>query len=283
MSPNHILVFDSGAGGLSICHALYKSGNSFNISYLADDAVFPYGELSEAQVTQRMLQVVLPWTKSLAGTAELLIVACNTASTLILPFLRANLLIPVVGVVPAVKPAAAKTRSGRIGLLATPATVNRAYTEQLITDFAPGMDVVKLGSSALVTLSESYLLTGYFDLPALRKIVSPLCRADQYGVFVDQVILGCTHFPFLLGPLREAFIAEGHPFAQRDDFFLDSGGAVSRRVHSLIEIQSTSLHADSNTIKLHYTDHNRSAGYWCEMAGFALGTSVSVSAFSLFS
>ena len=147
-----ILVFDSGVGGLSIVHEIQKKLPFAPLVYASDNAFFPYGTKGEAELIARVDKVL---RKIIAAhPIDIIVIACNTASTLTLPHLRNSFTQPVVGVVPAIKPAAAQSKSQVIGLLATPATVARPYTQALIREHAPNAKVISVGSSELVQLAE---------------------------------------------------------------------------------------------------------------------------------
>ena len=156
MSPRPtILVFDSGVGGLTVFSELAKARPDARFVYAADDAGFPYGRLSEAELVARVLMVMERLVERHAP--DLVVIACNTASTLVLPPLRQRFAIPFVGTVPAVKPAAALSRSRRIAVLATPGTVARDYTRGLVETYAKGCAVTLVGSWRLAALAEAEL------------------------------------------------------------------------------------------------------------------------------
>ena len=192
-----ILVFDSGVGGLSIVQALRERMPSLPLIYACDNAAFPYGQKSEVWLKQRVNKVISSLVKEIQPS--LIVLACNTASTLTLPELRQNFSLPLVGVVPAIKPAALITRSGQIGLLATCGTVTRPYTQKLIDEFAADCDIIKVGSNQLVELAETYLAGGNVADQDLLKILQPLLAEPR----LDTVILGCTHFPLLQAQLAD--------------------------------------------------------------------------------
>src|SRR5215208_617033 len=156
MSPRPIiLVFDSGVGGLTVFSELAKARPDARYVYAADDAGFPYGRLSEAALVARVLVVM---ERLIAQHApDLLVIACNTASTLVLEPLRKRFDIPFVGTVPAIKPAAEQSRSKRVTVLATPGTVARDYTRGLIETYAAGCRVTLVGSQRLAGLAEAQL------------------------------------------------------------------------------------------------------------------------------
>jgi glutamate racemase len=219
-----VLVFDSGVGGLSVFDAIAASGHALELDYAADNAWLPYGLKSDAELRARVPALLTRLVEQWAP--DIVVVACNTASTIALDPIRAALSVPVVGVVPPVKPAAALTRTGVIGLLATPATVQRAYTNDLITEFAAGKRVIRFGSAALVEAAERKLAGETVDPAAITEAIDGLFTAPG-GAEIDVVALACTHFPLLADELSAA--------APRPCVWLYSGDAIARRVvHVLI-------------------------------------------------
>lgn len=218
-----VLVFDSGIGGLSVLDAIVASGYGLELDYVADNAWLPYGLKSDAQLRARvpalLMRLVAQWTP------DLVVLACNTASTIALEPTRAALSVPVVGVVPPIKPAVALTRTGVIGLLATPATVRRAYTTDLVAKFASDKRVVRYGSTALVEAAERKLRGAPFDASAITEAIEGLFGAPG-GAEIDVVALACTHFPLLAPELAAA--------PPRPCVWLDSGEAIARRVANLL-------------------------------------------------
>jgi glutamate racemase len=218
-----VLVFDSGVGGLSVFDAIAASGHALELDYVADNAWLPYGLKSDADLQARvpalLSRLVEQWMP------EIVVVACNTASTIALDYVRAALSVPVVGVVPPIKPAAAQTRSGVIGLLATPATVRRAYTDDLIAQFAADKSVVRFGSAALVEAAEQKLRGGVPAQSAITEAIDGLFGGPG-GAELDVVALACTHFPLLIAELAAA--------APRACTWLDSGAAIARRVAQVV-------------------------------------------------
>lgn len=218
----HVLIFDSGVGGLSVYQEIRKLLPDATYTYLFDNARFPYGELSSEELIPRCCALISALQKQ--RPADLVVIACNTASTQVLPTLRSQLSVPVVGVVPAIKPAAQLTRIGRIGLLATPATVSRPYTEKLIREFASDCTVLRIGSTELVLEAERKLAGSAVDMNCLQRVLSPWLVDEQSP---DVIILGCTHFPLLKEELHQVM-----PHVQ----LVDSGAAVARRVRSQLEL-----------------------------------------------
>ncbi|GAA3900896.1 glutamate racemase [Halomonas cibimaris] len=221
-----VLIFDSGVGGLSVAAALRRHYPDAALCYACDNAWLPYGLRPDAALVQRIVAVCT----AAVGVCRpaVLVVACNTASTLALAALRAALDIPVVGTVPAIKPAAAVSRTRHLGLLATSATVRRPYTRRLIERFAADCKVSCIAADALVTEAENWLAGGEPDAARLDAALTPLWQAAGAQATpepLDTVVLGCTHFP-LLTP-RLAALAPA-PLA-----WVDSGDAVARRVGQL--------------------------------------------------
>ncbi|NWG47517.1 MAG: glutamate racemase [Alphaproteobacteria bacterium] len=220
--PPHVLVVDSGLGGLSVADALRARAPTYTLSYLADYALFPYGIRSEAEILAHLPALVE--RAAARHSPDMVVIACNTASTVALPDIRARISRPVVGTVPAIKPAGLLSRSRTIGLLGTPGTVRRAYTQALIDEFAADCTVVRRGSSALVAAAEAKLARGA-DVRAEVRAELEALLAEPGGEAVDVIVLACTHFPFLREELEAA--------TPRDIAFLDSGPAIARRVTDL--------------------------------------------------
>lgn len=215
-----ILVFDSGVGGLSILQALQQALPACEYIYASDNEAFPYGTKNAEFLIERVhnvLQVLIEKKRP-----DLIVVACNTASTLVLPHIRQHFSIPIVGVVPAIKPAARQSKTKVIGLLGTPGTVARPYTQELINEFASDCKVISVGSAELVTLAEQFLRGDAVPGETLRRILKPLFDNQQ----LDTIVLACTHFPLIKKQLLSA--------ATRPINWIDSGDAIARRVSSLL-------------------------------------------------
>ena len=216
----HALIFDSGVGGLTVSADIRKRLPRLQQTYAADDTFRPYGEKTDAQLKARLPGLL--WTLCETAQVDLAVIACNTASTAALGEIRAALDIPIIGVVPAVKPAAGLTKTGRFAILGTPGTVRRDYVNNLIKDFATDKEVVLHGSTRLVTLAEDKLAGRKVDMTALTREVAPLFdKAD-----VDTVVLACTHFPLL----KEELAAASPPDIQ----WIDSGEAIARRTETVV-------------------------------------------------
>src|SRR5215204_1697227 len=224
MSPRPtILVFDSGVGGLTVFSELAKARPDARFVYAADDAAFPYGALSEAELVARVVAVM----DRLVGlhAPDLAVIACNTASTLVLPPLRQRFAIPFVGTVPAVKPAAALSRSRRIAVLATPGTVARDYTRGLVETYANGCAVTLVGSRRLAALAEAELTGAPGPDADILAEIAP-CFVSGEGGRTDVVVLACTHYPLLLPRFER--------LAPWPVTWIDPAPAIARRVVQLL-------------------------------------------------
>lgn len=222
----HVLVFDSGLGGLSVVNAIVNARLGVDLFHLADTAFFPYGEKADGDLIIRVPRVIRAGIE--AVSADLVIIACNTASTLALDAVRGLVDIPVVGVVPAIKPAATLTQTGTIGLLATPKTVTRPYTDQLIAQFAMGNTVLRHGAVGLAGAAEAKL-AGETPDPSVFKASMAGIFNQEGGETVDVIVLACTHYPLVQ--------AELEAWAPRLVTWVDSGEAIARRTAFLLEGQ----------------------------------------------
>ena len=218
-----ILVFDSGLGGLTVFREVAKARPDADYVYVADDAFFPYGSHGEdklvARVTALMGELIA------AHRPDLIVIACNTASTLVLPHLRTRFSVPFVGTVPAIKPACATSRTKRVAVLGTEATVSREYTRALIRDFANGSDVVLVGSARLARFAEDELNGTPVADELIARELAP-CFVDADGRRTDTIVLACTHYPLLLDRFER--------LAPWPVTFVDPAPAIARRVVGLI-------------------------------------------------
>lgn len=219
-SPN-ILVFDSGIGGISVYNEIRQKIPQGNYIYLFDNKEFPYGDKSSSYLIERVKTVINQAVSMFA--VDIIVIACNTASTICLPALRQSLSIPIVGVVPAIKPATKITKNKCIGLLATKATVQREYTQHLINEFAQGYHIELLGLSELALIAERKLQGIAVDIQQLTLLMQPWLTLQ---VIPDTIVLGCTHYPFIKTELAEIF---------PQTTFIDSGYAIAARVYDLLK------------------------------------------------
>ena len=195
-----ILVFDSGVGSIPIAEAIRERLPGSQVVLVADSGFFPYGEKTEQELNDRIANVLQRAVDKIQP--DVIVLACNTASTIALEQVREQFHLPVVGVVPAIKPAAETSSSHTIGVIATPATIERDYTYDLINQFAPECEVVMKGSSELVKLAESWAFSGKLEVNELAEIISPFQLAHRKQS-LDTLVLGCTHFPLLSDPIQE--------------------------------------------------------------------------------
>ncbi len=201
MDERPILMFDSGVGGLTVLREARVLMPDRRFIYVADDAAFPYGRWEEPALRDHVVSL---FGRLIAEhDPEIAVIACNTASTLALPQLRAAFpAVPFVGTVPAIKPAAERTRSGLVSMLATPGTVKRQYTRDLIEKWAERCDVRLVGSDRLAGLAETYMRDGFVDEELVREEIAP-CFVERDGRRTDIVVLACTHYPFLANRMRK--------------------------------------------------------------------------------
>ena len=226
-APAKILVFDSGLGGLTVAAEVARLRPDATLTYAADDAGFPYGDWSALELAPRVVAVMRRLVDDIRP--DLCVVACNTAATLVLADLRAALPdLPFVGTVPAIKPAAALSRSKLVSVLATPGTVQRGYTRALIDRFAADCGVTLVGSTRLAALAEAAMAGEAVADAAIAAEIAP-CFVSDGERRTDVVVLACTHYPLLV----DRFTA----LAPWPVTWLDPASAIARRVdHVLVEV-----------------------------------------------
>jgi glutamate racemase len=224
MSRPKIIVFDSGLGGLTVFREVTKLRPGADYLYCADDAAFPYGAWAEADLVARILEVVERLVDLEAP--DLVVIACNTASTLALPALRARWPeLPFVGTVPAIKPAAQISKTKMISVLATPGTVARDYTQRLIDDFAADCAVTLVGSKHLARFAEREMRGGEVADADLWDEISP-CFVTNGSGRTDAIALACTHYPLLLERFRR--------LSPWDVQWIDPAPAIARRADQML-------------------------------------------------
>jgi glutamate racemase len=221
--PSRLLVFDSGLGGLSVVRALRDALPEATIRYLADDAGFPYGDLSGDVLAERVAAIV--GAAIADDPPDAVVIACNTASTVALPVLRARHSIPFVGTIPAVKPAAALSRSGLVSVLATPATVARDYTRALIAEHGRGCSFTLVGAPSLAALVEHAMAGGDVPDSTISAAIAP-CFVEADGARTDVIVLACTHYPLLIERLEA--------LAPWPVTWLDPAPAIARRTANVL-------------------------------------------------
>jgi len=234
-----ILLFDSGVGGLTVYDALRTIMPAAPVIYAADLAGLPYGSKSEAEIAARVAGLLGRMAERYAP--RLVCIACNTASTIALGMVRDVLEIPIVGTVPAIKPAAMATRTGVIGLIGTEATIRQRYVDDLEARFAGGKTLMRIAAPELVAAAEAKLRGEPVDRAAIDRAAAGLSAMGSSAMGVDgrmdTLVLACTHFPLLAEELAEAF--------GRDISLIDGADGIARRIASLLDNEAPgSLPAD---------------------------------------
>ena len=241
MSRPRILTFDSGLGGLTVFREIAKLIPEADHVYAADDAGFPYGDWAADDLVWRVVAVM----RRLIAEFEpqVVCVACNTASTLVLPHLRAAFPdIPFVGTVPAIKPAAGRSRSQMISVLATPGTVARDYTRDLVQSFAAHCRVELVGSKRLARIAEDFMHGRAVSDEAIAAEIAP-CFVQDGGRRTDEIVLACTHYPLLTAHFER--------LAPWPVEWIDPAPAIARRVEHMLREKA-----------FEHTDHRASARRW---------------------
>ncbi|WP_146686101.1 glutamate racemase [Bradyrhizobium canariense] len=221
-----ILVFDSGLGGLTVLREIVKARPDAHYVYVADDTFFPYGHHSEEAITARVVPLIGELIS--AHAPDLVVIACNTASTLVMSHLRGAYAVPFVGTVPAIKPACASSTTKRVSVLGTKGTVKREYTQALIRDFAQGCDVTLVGSADLAALAEAALGGAEVSDSLILAELAPcfVGAGDPNSARTDTVVLACTHYPLLMDRLVR--------LAPWPVDWIDPAPAIARRVVDLL-------------------------------------------------
>ncbi len=235
-------VFDSGAGGFTILSALRKELPAESYIYFGDTANCPYGLRTDAEIIDFSTQAC---NFLVEQGVKLIVVACNTASQAALNSLRATFpSILFVGVVPAVKPAARATKKGRIGIAATNHAKSSFYLQQLIEDFADGIQAFRVGCPELVTLVEQGEIDGPDVEATVEQALFPIVKED-----VDVIVLGCTHFPALRPVIERVTHYKIH--------IIDSGSAVARHTHNVLDTEGLIHPTSANGV------HGGILEVWC--------------------
>lgn len=212
-------VFDSGVGGLSVLKELVKLMPKENYLFVADQINVPYGEKTKKELEKETLKIC---DFLVSKNSKLIVAACNTATCYAIDFLKANIKVPIVGTTPAIKPAAAESKSGVIGVMSTPATSKSAHLNKLIKDYAGGMKVINIGCYGLEDIIDE---TGNLNSPEVRRLLlkyaGPIKKAGA-----DVIVLGCTHYPFLKPQIRN--------IVGKDIKLVDSGKAIAKRASAIL-------------------------------------------------
>lgn len=227
---NPIGVFDSGVGGSSIWKEIHRLLPLENIVYLADSKNAPYGNKSSEEITTLSLKNT---KKLLEFQCKIIVVACNTATTNAISTLREKYALPIIGIEPAIKPAALKTKSKSIGILATKGTLSSALFSQTNKEFTKDISVVEIIGEGLVPLIEAGNLDGPEIIHLLEKHTKPMINAN-----VDYVVLGCSHYPYIIPALKKIL--------PKHVEIIDSGEAVAKQTKTVL--QSLNLLREENTL-----------------------------------
>lgn len=222
MSSNPIGVLDSGVGGLSVLLEVKMILPEESLIYVADQEFSPYGTKTEEELVDRVGKI-LEFFQS--RNVKAVVIACNTATVHTIDEMRLLFDFPIIGTVPVVKTIASITKSGKTAVLSTPSTSKSSYLDYLIDEFAKGVEVERVGGSNLEEFVEKGELDSVEVREILRKVLNPLVEKN-----VDSVALGCTHYPFLKSEMEK--------IAGSKVNFVDSGGAVARRLKQILELNS---------------------------------------------
>jgi glutamate racemase len=225
-APPTILVFDSGLGGLTVLREIVRARPDAHYIYVADDAFFPYGHHGEEEIIARVVPLIGELIA--AHAPDLVVIACNTASTLVMSHLRDQYQVPFVGTVPAIKPACASSLTKRVSVLGTKGTVKREYTRALIRDFAQGCEVTLVGSADLAALAEAALSGVEVGDETIAAELAPCFVGDGASdkTRTDTIVLACTHYPLLMDRLVR--------LAPWPVDWIDPAPAIARRVSDLL-------------------------------------------------
>ncbi|MGN6848546.1 MAG: glutamate racemase [Sphingomicrobium sp.] len=257
MNPNSpILFFDSGVGGLSVLAPTRALLPNAPIVYAADNAGFPYGTKTDAELANRVPALLGRLVERFRP--RLAVIACNTASTIALDHARSALDLPIVGTVPAIKPAAEISKTRVIGVLGTEATIRQPYVDDLAARFAADCTIIRHGSPELVELAEAKLAGEQVSVDAVKAAAQPMFEAPA-GTRIDTVVLACTHFPLLQDELRAAFPQVS---------YVDGGGGIARRIAYLTQGQQWPAEPTAGLIIYTGSDGKRPA--WKSLAQFGL-------------
>ncbi|MFZ1341812.1 glutamate racemase [Thiothrix eikelboomii] len=241
-------VFDSGLGGISVLHEIHRLLPHEDLIYIADSGHAPYGSKSTTYITQRCLQLS---QFLLEQGAKMLVVACNTATAHAIDTLRQQLTVPVIGIEPAVKPAARLTRTGVIGVLATQQTVQSQRLQRLIQEYASGIKVVTQACPGLV----EHVERGDFSSPTLNSLLERYTQpVVEQGV--DVLVLGCTHYPFLVASLRAQIGC--------DITILETSNAVALHVQRLLDKYALNSRTEQSGLVYFYSSKDE-AVHWQSM------------------
>lgn len=234
-------IFDSGVGGTSIWKEITTLLPSENTIYLSDSKNAPYGEKSE----QEIIDLSIKNTKFLLNkNCKIIVIACNTATTNAIKILRKNYDIPFIGIEPAIKPAALKTKTNTIGILATKGTLNSELFEKTSSTINKEINIIEKVGKGLVELIESGNLHSEEMTNLLSSYIKPMIHKK-----VDCLVLGCTHYPYLIPQIRELV---GNKIQ-----IIDSGEAVARQTKTILETNQLLNKSDTEGVHRFYINKNK--------------------------
>lgn len=226
LEKKRILFFDSGCGGLSIYANVMAINPELEPYYVFDNEFFPYSTKEENFISKRVDYICEKMHRKY--NFDVIVIACNTASTIALPYLRDRIQVPIVGVVPAIKPAAKLSKKKNISLLATAGTIKRSYTHELIKEFASDCKVQLIGTTELVQIAEQKMQGFKVDTDGIKDVLKPYLK-QSYDDRADVMVLGCTHFPLLKDEIQK--------IVGDNCQLIDSGLAIGRRVKYILNNQ----------------------------------------------
>ena len=231
-------IFDSGLGGLSICKEIVKILPNESIIYLADSLNAPYGEKTKQQIIDLSIKNT---TLLLSKGCKLIVVACNTATTNAIDVLRELFDVPFIGIEPATKPAALHTKTGKIGVLATKGTLKSKLFLNTSEQYRERLEIIEAEGHNLVRLIEKGDLEA--TIPLLKKYLQPMLNAKA-----DNIVLGCTHYPFLIPIIKELVPANVN--------IVDSGEAVAKQTYKILNQQKLFAASNAKSNCAYYTNNN---------------------------
>lgn len=222
MHNNPIGIFDSGVGGITILNSIKEIMPNEDIIYFSDNLNSPYGQKSEEEI-KNLSKKNSNWL--LDRGCKIIVVACNTATTNSISYLRANLNIPFIGVEPAIKPAATNTKTGSVGVLATKGTLSSGLFNMTSNDYCSEINIIETVGEGLVDLIENGIFKGKKLEMLLYKFLKPMLNAN-----IDHLVLGCTHYPLIIESIKKII--------PNNIKILDSGAAVAKQTKNILSQHS---------------------------------------------
>lgn len=238
MTENPIGIFDSGVGGITIYEEIHKLLPNENIIYLADSKNAPYGNKSKEEIIRFSIKNT---EFLLEKGCKIIVVACNTASTNAVNYLRKNYDVPFIRVQPAIKPAALSSKTKNVGILATKGTLKSDLLFETSQKFAQGIHVIEKVGEGLVSLIESDKIQSIEMNKLLNKYLQPMLEKD-----IDYLVLGCTHYPFLIPQIKK--------IVGEKVTILDSGKAIARQTKNILNLNKLLNHKNNIPYQYFYSN-----------------------------